>query len=166
MNILGGLLAVVVVAYPTEASGGGGGHGGSNSGPSNRIRANFEVAPDVEDGGADGRTTFEEAGPRGVDIPVVALPVFADDTLISYLFVNVRVIVAEGVDPWSVRENAHKIRDAFIRAGHRRSISSVETPERIDPDTARAVLLEGLYEVVDRAKIERIEFTNVDAHAG
>jgi len=165
-RMFAGLLAVVVVAFPTQASGSGGGGHSSSSGPSNRIQATFTVEQDHEDGGVDGHTDYEEAGPRAVDIPTVVLPAFIDDELLGYLFIDVRVIVAEGKDPWDVREQAHRIRDAMIRAGHRQSIADETNPRRIDADRAREVLSQGIIDVLPAEDIERLEFTHVAAHAG
>jgi len=161
-RMFAGLLAVVFVAFPTQASG----SGGATSGPSNRIQATFTVEQDHEDGGVDGHTGFEEAGPRAVNIPTLVLPAFAVDRLAGYLFVDVRVIVAEGADPWEVRGKAHRIRDALIRAGHRRSVADVNNPRRIDADRAREILSEGMIEIIPAEDIERLEFTHVAAHAG
>lgn len=150
-------------AVPVQAAGGGG-HGGESL-PDNHVRASFTLEPDVEDGGADGYGDAGELGPRAVIVPTLSMPSFEDGELRTYLFVDVRLVMKEGVDPWRIREQAHLIRDALIRVGHRSSIADPEHPNRIDAERAREILREGIREVVDLDKVERIEFTNVDTQA-
>ena len=164
---LSGALAGAAPAFAA----GGGGHGagqGEDAGPSNRVRASFTLQSDLDEtsGVENEETENGEAGPRAIVIPTLSMPAFVDGQLSAYFFVNVRVIVAEGSDPWAVREKTHYIRDAMVRAGHRRSIADPEAPTRIDAELAREILNEALSELVDMRDIERIEFTNVDRAAG
>jgi hypothetical protein len=139
-----------------------GGHGASGSG--NRIRANFSMTSDLAE---DEEVHVDESlvGPRVVDIPTLTLPSFADGELRGYFFVSARLVAAEGVDAWKIRDKAHLIRDALIRAGHRRSIADPERPGRVDMELARSILLEGLSSVVPLAEVERLEIVNVDSPA-
>ena len=163
-SVLAAALCAAVFSPSALAAGGG---GGGDDGPSNRVRAAFTIRSDLdESAGADQGAEAGEAGPRAVVIPTLSMPAFVDGELLAYFFVNVRVIVMEGSDPWSVREKTHYIRDAMIRAGHRRSIADPAAPERIDTEVAREILGEALGELVDPREIERIEFTNVDRAAG
>lgn len=152
------------VALPTLASAEGG-HGGS-AGTSNRIAANFTMPSDAEE--PEEAVVFDEAGvagPRVVDIPTLSLPSFADDELYGYFFVDMRLIVVEGVDAWKIRDKAHLIRDALIRTGHRQSVGDLDHPSRIDMEKAREILRDGLSGVVPLEEIERLEITNVDSPA-
>jgi hypothetical protein len=161
--VLAGLCAVTLAAS-AEAAGGGGGH--ASEGPSNRVVANFTLQNDVETAPTEGLGDPGVAGPRVVDIPVVTLPAFTEDEeLRGYFFVSVRLIVAEGVDAWRIREKAHIVRDAMIRAGHRHAIASSARTSDIDIEHARAILREAVGEVVPPAQIERLEILNVDAPA-
>ncbi len=162
------LAITLALAAPVSALAEGGGHGAS-AGPTNRIVASFTMPSDrpeevevaeeapVDDPGV--------AGPRVVDIPTLSLPSFAEGELSGYFFVDVRLIVAEGVDAWKIRDKAHIIRDALIRIGHRRSVGDANHPARIDTEKAREILRDGLSEIVPLSEIERLEITNVDSPA-
>jgi hypothetical protein len=148
----------------TPALGASGGQ--ESAGPSNRIRASFTLQSDAEAPPAEGLGDPGVAGPRVVDIPVVTLPAFnEDEELLGYFFVSVRLIVAEGVDAWRIRDKAHVVRDALIRAGHRRAIADSSNPADIDVARARVILREAVGEVVPPAQIERLEILNIDATA-
>ena len=165
-SILAAALAAAALSAPALAAGDGGHGGGSSEGPSNRIKATFTLSSDLEDTGADeGAAEAVGVATRAVIIPTLSMPAFDDDRLKNYLFVNVRIVVHEGVDPWPLREQVPRIRDAMIRAGHRRSIADPENALRIDGDLARDVLREALSQFTDLDGIERIELTNVDTHA-
>jgi hypothetical protein len=44
--------------------------------------------------------------------------VVRDGVLVNYLFVSIRIEIANGVDLWATRERAHFLRDALVRASH------------------------------------------------
>jgi hypothetical protein len=158
--------AALTAAAPSWAAGGGGGHGGEATGPTNRFQANFSLPSDIEIEEQEHQQALDDAGvagPRVVDIPTLSLPAFVDEELVGYFFVNVRVVVNEGVDAWKVRDKAHIIRDAMIRTGHARSIADPERPTRIDVERARGILMEGLVRVVPVEQIEKLEITSVDS---
>lgn len=58
------------------------------------------------------------ASSRSMDAPYLAVPVVRDGQLVNYLFVSIRVEIAQGVDLWRTRERAHFLRDALVRASH------------------------------------------------
>ncbi|MBC7770600.1 MAG: hypothetical protein H7124_17600 [Phycisphaerales bacterium] len=55
---------------------------------------------------------------RSMDAPYLAVPVVRDGELVNYLFVSIRVEIAQGVDLWRTRERAQFLRDALVRASH------------------------------------------------
>lgn len=59
-----------------------------------------------------------ELSSRSMDVPYLAVPVVRDGQLANYLFVSIRVEIAQGVDLWRTREQAHFLRDALVRASH------------------------------------------------
>lgn len=81
----------------------------------------------------------EEAGAtsRSMDAPYLAVPVVRDGVLVNYLFVSVRVEIANGVDLWRTRENAHFLRDELVRASHSTDLSDPSDPNRLNE--ARAI---------------------------
>ncbi len=91
------LVASTLLAGLANAAGGGSGHA------------------EKEKGGAE-----EEAGAsaRSMDAPYLAVPVVRNGQLANYLFVSIRIEIAQGVDLWQTRERAHFLRDALVRASH------------------------------------------------
>jgi hypothetical protein len=75
---------------------------------------------------ASGPSAKEKAGEpadatssaRSMDAPYLAVPVVREGRLTNYLFVSLRIEIAQGVDLWSTREKAHFLRDALVRACH------------------------------------------------
>lgn len=55
---------------------------------------------------------------RSMDAPYLAVPVVREGRLVNYLFVSIRIEIAQGVDLWGTREQAHFLRDALVRASH------------------------------------------------
>jgi hypothetical protein len=55
---------------------------------------------------------------RSMDAPYLAVPVIREGQLVNYLFVSIRIEIAQGVDLWRTRERAHFLRDALVRASH------------------------------------------------
>lgn len=67
---------------------------------------------------AKGGEEAAELSSRSMDVPYLAVPVVRDEVLVNYLFVSVRIEIAQGVDLWRTREQAHFLRDALVRASH------------------------------------------------
>lgn len=153
------VLAGVLAASPALAAGGS--SGGGTGEPSNRVRAGFSLSIESEIQTIDEGTTSSE-NPRVIDIPTMVMPAFHEGRLQNYLFVSVQLVAGEGVSAWRLRERTHYMRDAMIRASHRRSVSLPNDPTRIDVELAREIMAEGLADVVSLDQIERIEIVGVD----
>lgn len=95
------------------------------SGPKAKAKAKAE-------GGAE-----EQLSSRSMDAPYLAVPVMRDGVLVNYLFVSIRIEVANGVDLWRTRERAHFLRDALVRASHANDLSSAQDPNALNE--ARAI---------------------------
>jgi hypothetical protein len=78
-----------------------------------------------------------EASARSMDAPYLAVPVVRDGTLVNYLFVSIRIEIAQGVDLWQTRERAHFLRDALVRASHANDLSNPNDPNALND--ARAI---------------------------
>lgn len=61
---------------------------------------------------------------RSMDAPYLAVPVVRDGVLVNYLFVSVRIEIAQGVDLWRTRERAQFLRDALVRASHANDLAA------------------------------------------
>lgn len=157
-HILAAALFAAMAASPASAGGGG---SSAPSGPSNRVQASFTLNGEEEHGEEEAEHGGEN--PRAIVLPSMALPAFRDGVLENYLFVSVRLIAADGVDAWRMRERAHYMRDAMIRAAHRRSVARADNVTEVDEEAAREVFREGLLEVVDAEDIARIDIIAVDS---
>jgi hypothetical protein len=93
-------------------------------------------------GSSKGKEKGEEgaeagASTRSMDAPYLAVPVVRDGTLVNYLFVSIRIEIAQGVDLWQTRERAHFLRDALVRASHANDLSNPNDPNALND--ARAI---------------------------
>ena len=66
----------------------------------------------------------EQHSARSMDAPYLAVPVVRDGQLVNYLFVSMRIEIAQGVDLWETRERAHFLRDALVRASHANDLAA------------------------------------------
>ena len=85
-------------------------------------------------------TLLAELAASGAAIaaPYLAVPVVRDGVLMNYLFVSVRVEIANGVDLWRTRERAHFLRDALVRASHAHDLSHPNDPNALNEPAAIA----------------------------
>lgn len=79
-----------------------------------------------------GESESAETSSRSMDAPYLAVPVVRDGVLANYLFVSLRIEIANGVDLWRTREQAHILRDALVRASHAHDLSNPEDPNGIN----------------------------------
>lgn len=81
----------------------------------------------------------EQLSSRSMDAPYLAVPVVRDGYLANYLFVSVRVEIANGVDLWRTREQAHILRDALVRASHEHDLSNPDDAHSLNEARALEV---------------------------
>jgi hypothetical protein len=96
-----------------------------------------------KEGAEEGGSAAEEKEvARSVELGGLVFPVFDDrQKLQNYLFVNARMRVGPGKDPWKYREKGHIIRDAVIRAAHRVSFNVKGDKTKLDEKLAEAECL-------------------------
>ncbi|MCL4713936.1 MAG: hypothetical protein KJZ75_03430 [Hyphomonadaceae bacterium] len=91
-----------------------------------------------------------ELSSRSMDVPYLAVPVVRNEMLVNYLFVSVRVEIAQGVDLWRTREQAHFLRDALVRASHATDLSDPDDTNLLNESRAieayRAAAIQALGE--------------------
>src|SRR5215813_11586726 len=86
---------------------------------------------------------------RSIDLSGLVFPVFTETgKLKNYLFVNARMLVGPGKDPWKYRNQAHFIRDALIRVAHRISFNAKGDFTKLDEDLAARECLKAANEAV------------------
>ncbi len=114
--IAAAMLASTLMAGLANASGGG------------------EHGKAKEEGGEDAANTS-----RTMDAPYLAVPVVRDGQLVNYLFVSIRIEIAQGVDLWRTRERAQFLRDALVRASHGNDLSDPNNNNALNEARALAV---------------------------
>ncbi|MBX3429078.1 MAG: hypothetical protein KF779_05830 [Hyphomonadaceae bacterium] len=101
---------------------------------------------------AKGEEKAEESGAqssgRSMDAPYLAVPVVRNGQLVNYLFVSIRIEIAQGVDLWRTRERAHFLRDALVRASHANDLA--------DPNDSNALNEPRAVEVYRAAAIQAL----------
>ena len=85
---------------------------------------------------------------RSMDAPYLAVPVVRNGQLVNYLFVSIRIEIAQGVDLWRTRERAHFLRDALVRASHGNDLT--------DPNDSNALNEARAIEVYRAAAIQAL----------
>lgn len=152
------LIALVFGTAPVALAAGGGGGGGSRDG--NRIQAGFTL-DDGEEGEDPADSHGTDDNPRVIILPAIVSPLIEDDRLRGYAYMQVRMMVREGVDAWDMRENSHYALDAMIRASHRESITSADGTS-IDRDVANRVWMAALAEQFGANVIESLAISAPD----
>ncbi|MBI1360512.1 MAG: hypothetical protein GC155_09570 [Alphaproteobacteria bacterium] len=105
---------------------------------------------------------------RSIELRGLVFPVFEKNgKLDSYLFVNARMLVGPGKDPWKYREKAHFIRDAVIRAAHRTSFNVEGDHSKLDEDLAQRECLKAANDMLGEPDaLVSMTFTQIDTQVG
>ncbi len=103
----------------------------------------------------------EKESNRSVELNAMVFPVIVDGKLVNYLFVNARMQVADGKSIWKYREQAHVIRDAVLRATHRKSVHLKGDGMRIDEALAAKVCIEAANEILEEDAMVSMTFQQV-----
>lgn len=107
----------------------------------------------------------EEKAGAGQFIAVQNLvtPVVRDGRLVNYLFINCRIQMAPGVDVWRAREKGHFLRDALIRAVHRRSLASPDRVDQLDQAAAQALITSVARQVLGAQSVASVQIVGVSS---
>lgn len=90
-------------------------------------------------------------------------PVVRDGRLVNYLFINCRIQMAPGVDVWRAREKGHFLRDALIRAVHRRSLASPDRVDQLDQAAAQALITSVARQVLGAQSVASVQIVGVSS---
>ena len=93
---------------------------------------------------------------RSMDAPYLAVPVVRNGQLVNYLFVSVRIEIAQGVDLWRTRERAQFLRDALVRAAHANQLSDANDPNLLDQAHAITVFHTAAAQALGESAVGRI----------
>lgn len=124
------------------------------------VSASASPPPKKKEG--EGDTDKEIA--RSVELGGLVFPVFDDKgKLKNYIFVNARMLVAPGKDPWKYREKAHYIRDAVLRAAHRTSFGQATNSSKLDEKLAATESMKAANAVLAEDALIGMTFTQIDS---
>jgi hypothetical protein len=84
----------------------------------------------------------EEGDDNGlfVDMAQVGLPVVQDRRLVNYVFVQIRILLARGANPVSLRTKEPYFRDALVRAAYRTPFSVPGDVTKLDEAKIRIAM--------------------------
>lgn len=105
----------------------------------------------------NGEKSAEGESARAMDVLNLIVPVVRNGRLVNYLFVNARIQLSPNVDAFRTREKGHFLRDALLKAVHRRSVASADRDDQIDPAAAQAVILEVARQILGANAVRSVE---------
>lgn len=106
-------------------------------------------------------STEESDTARTMDATYIAVPVVREGRLVNYLFVSVRVDIANGVDLWRTREKAHFLRDALVRAAHAGPLADAERDDRLNERAAVAAFRTAAREALGERAVRAVSILSV-----
>lgn len=98
----------------------------------------------------------DAASARSMDAAYLAVPVVRDGQLVNYLFVSVRIEIANGVDLWRTREQAHLVRDALVRVCHTTALADPENQNALNEARAIEVFRATAVQVLGERAVGRV----------
>jgi hypothetical protein len=132
------------------------------------LAAGAHAAPPKAEAVSAEQAASEKEIARSIELGGLVFPVFdKDNKLRNYLFVNARMLVADGKDPWKYREQSHFIRDAVIRAAHRTSFHLAADMSKLDEKRAAAESLKAANAVLgEPGAVVSMTFTQIASQSG
>jgi hypothetical protein len=96
-----------------------------------------------------------------MDVLNLIVPVVRDGRLVNYLFVNARIQIAQGVDVFRTREKGHFLRDALLKAVHRRSLAAPDRDDQLDQAAAQALIATVARQTLGANAVRSVEILSV-----
>jgi hypothetical protein len=130
------------------------------------------AAPPAKDdhGAAEGEPTAadDKEIARSIDLSGLVFPMFDEKgKLKNYIFVSARMLAGPGKDVWKYREQQHFIRDAIVRAAHRKSFNAKGDYTKLDEKLAADTCIRVANEIVgDKDALVSMTFTQIASQAG
>ena len=105
---------------------------------------------------------FAGGAPAGqfVDLEPMGLPIVDHGTLVNYVFVYVRLVLAPMADVARVRDKEPFLRDALVRAAHRTPFTKPGDPNHIDQDRLDASLMRDAQMIVGPGQVTSVVVTS------
>ena len=99
----------------------------------------------------------ESDGPGSYDLTVVGLPVVVDDRIRNYIYVRLKLYVAAGTEPMSLRDEDPHIRDSLVRMAHRRPFTLPGELNRLNAGAMAGHVMATAARVCGRGIVTRVE---------
>ncbi len=154
----------MALCTPVLASEGAKKEHGKSEGASNRIKANWRVnnsdviplPPAPEEGNSS----------HSAMIPTLVVPITRDGHLVNYVFLSIRLVLANNVDAWKVRAKTHFMRDALVKQAHQHPFHFSEGTQDVDMSASEDFVRQAIAPWVPKDDIEKINFLSVDVLHG
>jgi hypothetical protein len=95
-----------------------------------------------------------------VDLAAVGMPIIVDGKIVNYVFVQARLHIAPGQDPFKLKAKEPWYRDALVRAGHRTPFVKADNWAVVDDRRLTAVLLAEARRISGPKAFSRAEIRN------
>jgi flagellar basal body-associated protein FliL len=109
----------------------------------------------------------EAAKPAAIDrqmiAPNIVTPVVRDGKLVNYLFVTVEVDFTNQANAMKLRDRAHFLRDALLRASHRTSMADPLQDNQVNKAAAEAAFRLAANEALGAENVKSVTVTGVDS---
>jgi len=105
----------------------------------------------------------EGSADRQMIAPNVVTPVVRNGKLVNYLFVTVEVDFSDQANAIKVRDRAHFLRDALLKASHRSQLADPTQDDKLNMAAATAAFRAAAIESLGAANIKSVSVTAVDS---
>jgi hypothetical protein len=90
-------------------------------------------------------------------------PVVRDGKLVNYLFVTVRVDLSSKANIMKVRDRAHFLRDALLKASHRNALADPAKDDKLNTPAAIAAFKVAAQQALGAANVKSVSIDGVDS---
>lgn len=95
-----------------------------------------------------------------VDLQPVALPIVVSGQLVNYVFVYVRINLANGIDPSKLRDKEPFFRDALVRESHRTPFVLPNDWQKVDEAKLSAAMMRDMPAIAGPGAVTSVVVTS------
>lgn len=99
------------------------------------------LAPNAVLAAGGGKKDGAKPEPGHVDVSTIAAPVIIDGRVVNYVFVQVRLLTDPSVQATEMKAKEPRLREALVRAAHRKPWNPADDRSAVDPARVAAVAL-------------------------
>lgn len=123
----------------------------------------LSVAPAAHAASGGDKPEGDGASERQMVSPNVVTPVVRDGKLVNYLFVTVRVDLSPKANVMKVRDRAHFLRDALLKAAHRNALGDPAREDKLNTPAAVAAFKIAAQQALGAANVKSVSIDGVDS---